>query len=358
MDASDIARYRLHNQQIAQQAFGHPGQVVAWLGAVQAQDYAGSLWSVGLRVPNATAAGIEQAIASKAIVRTWPMRGTLHFVATADVRWMLKLLTPRIVAGSVRRRQQLELDDVVFAHGAALLTSALQGGKQLPRDAVYRLLEEAGISTAGQRGIHILWRLAQDGLICFGARAGNQPTFALLDEWAPATKTLHRDEALAELARRYFTGHGPATMRDFMWWSGLPAAAARAGIEMVRSQLMQEIVSGQTYWFSQHTPASQPDTSAVYLLPGFDEYLLGYRDRSAVLDAVHSQTIQPGSNGMFSPTIIIDGRVAGTWKRTFRKGAVAVMPIPFTSFNEAQERAIAAAVERYARFLGMPITRS
>jgi len=205
----DIARLRLHNQQIAGATFNQPSDVVAWLGAVQAQDYLGALWAVGLRMRNAVEADIERALANRTIIRTWPMRGTLHFVAAADVRWMIELLTPRIVAGSARRlHQQFGLDEATFARGKELFARALQGGKQLTRNAMYKALEAGGISTDGQRGLHILGRLAHDGVICFGARVGKQQTFALLDELVIAPTPfakLKRAEtrAIAEAASRY-----------------------------------------------------------------------------------------------------------------------------------------------------------
>ncbi|MHB8577598.1 MAG: winged helix DNA-binding domain-containing protein [Dehalococcoidia bacterium] len=355
MNDADIARFRLHAQQIATQAFDRPEQVVAWLGAVQAQDYAGALWAVGLRLPCGTIAEVEQALADGTIVRTWPMRGTLHFVAAADVRWLLNLLTPRIVARSARRHQQLELDDAVFARGAELFTAALHGGRGLTRPAMYQLLEADNIPAGGQRGIHILGKLAQEGLICFGARAGKQQTFVLLDEWAPAAMTLPRDEALAEVARRYFTGHGPAALPDFVWWSGLPVADARAGLEMVKSTLAYADVDGQRYWMSADVERRPDPPTGAYLLPGFDEYLLGYRDRTAVLDPEFANNVNPGSNGMFSSTVAIDGRITGTWRRTFRKNAVSIAASPFTAWSEAQIGAVGAAGERYGRFLGLPV---
>jgi hypothetical protein len=233
-----------------------------------------------------------------------------------------------------------------------LFARALQGGRQLTRDEMYQLLEQANISTAGQRGYHILWRSAQEGLICFGVPSGKQQTFTLLDEWAPRTKNLERDEALAELTRRYFTSHGPATAQDFVGWSGLTVTDTRAGLEMVKSHLVQETVNGQTYWMSPNMPAREDKSPMTYLLPGFDEYLLGYKDRTAALDPLHAPKIAPGNNGMFSPTLVTDGRVAGTWKRTLKKDSVVITVSPFTSLSEAQNRAIGAVAERYGRFVG------
>lgn len=351
MTHQDIARLRLYNQQIARPQFKAPGQVVSWLGALQAQDYAGAKWSIGLRLPDTTDADLEQSIATKAIIRTWLMRGTLHFVEASDVHWMLALLTPRVIAGSARRRQQLELDDSVFARSRELFVKGLRGGKQLTRNEMYLLLERANISTAGQRGYHILVQCAQEGLICFGPPVSNQQTFTLLEEWAPRTKKLERDEALAELTRRYFTSHGPATQQDFVWWSGLTVTEARAGLDMAKSQLRQETVGDQTYWMPLDMPVVEHNEPAGYLLPGFDEYLLGYKDRTAAFDPIHSRKINPGNNGMLNPTLVIDGRVIGTWKRTFKKDRVVITVSPFTSLTEAHSRAISAAVEPYGRFV-------
>jgi hypothetical protein len=322
---------------------------------MQAQDYPGVKWSVGLRLPGATDSDIEQAIANKAIIRTWPMRGTLHFVAPEDARWLLKLLTPRVIAQTAGRYRQLELDDDIFARSQELFAQALQGGKQLTRAEMLQLLEAAGIATTGQRGYHLLARAAQDGLICFGPPSGKQQTFTLLEEWIPPAKSLERDEALAELARRYFTGHGPATVQDLAWWSGLTLTDARAGLEMVKSDLVQETIGGQTYWLSPDIPAPK-DPPATFLLPGFDEYLLGYKDRSAALDPIHAQKIVPGNNGIFNPTVVIDGKIVGTWKRAFKKEAVMMTVSPFNPLSQAQSRAINAAAKLYASFVGLSPT--
>lgn len=232
-----IAHRRLRNQRIAGAGFASAGEVVAWMGAVQAQDYLGALWALGLRMETAREEAIEQAIADRTVVRSWPLRGTLHFVAPTDLRWMLALLAPRVIAGQRGRHRQLGLDQADFDRSRDLLTCALEGGRQLTRDALYEILEAAGISTAGQRGIHILWRVALDGVLCFAARQGKQQTFALLEEWVPAARMLECDEALAELAARYFTSHGPATVQDFTWWSGLTVADAKTGIELAGPRL-------------------------------------------------------------------------------------------------------------------------
>jgi hypothetical protein len=358
MTKLDIARQRLHNQHIARAAFEKPGQVVAWLGAVQAQDYLGALWAVGLRTLHATEKDLERAIADKTIVRTWPMRGTLHFVASADARWMLKLLTPRITAGRAKRlHQHFGLDEETFARSGKLFVKALQGGRQLTRGAMYELLERARISTSGGRGLHILSQLAQEGLICFGAREGKQPTFTLLEEWAPEAKTLERDEALAELARRYFTSHGPATLQDFVWWSGLKVSDARLGLEMSRPHLLQEIIDGASYWFSSSLSSAKAASPTAHLLPSYDEYTVAYKDRSAALDPTDARRMISG-NGVFSPVIVVDGRVRGIWKRAIGKDAVVITRGLFDRLSGSETRAVEAAARRYEEFIGAPVRLS
>lgn len=352
----NIGVLRLHNQQISQTRFKTPEQVVAWMGGMQGQDFPGAKWSVGLRLPKAVDADINRALNEGRIIRTWPMRGTLHFVAAADARWILSLTSPGNIAGSLRRRKALELDDKTLARCREVFARTLQGGKQKSRDEMYAALEIEGISTEGQRGYHILWNSAVHGLICFAATTGKEQTFALLDEWITPAREKARDEALVELALRYFTSHGPATLQDFLWWSGLSAGEARTGFESIRSNLIQETANKETYWMSPGV--AEPGELCAFALPGFDEYLLGYKDRSAVLDAAHADKICPGGNGMFAPTIVINGRVAGTWKRTIKKSSIDIVATPFAPLKKAERRAFDEAAGRYASFMSLPVTLS
>lgn len=352
MTNRDIAHQRLHNQHISRATFEKPGDVVQWLGALQGQDYLGALWAIGLRMRHATEAGIEQAVAGKSIVRTWPMRGTLHFVAAVDIRWLLKLMKPRIVAMTASRYRELELDDKTLARCDKVLTRELKDGKQRTRQELASAFERAGVPMVSYRLSHILHHASINGLVCFGARRGKQSTIALLDEWVPQYKSMERDEALAELTRRYFTSHGPATLNDFIWWSGLKAADARAGLEMIKPQFMQEVVNDQTYWFPEPAPIKK-DSRRVYLLPPFDEYTVAYRDRSAVIEASYVRLTNSG-NGIFKPIVVIDGQIVGIWKREFRKGLVALEISLFNPLPRADRERIAVAADRYADFLGLP----
>ncbi|MBO0790720.1 MAG: AlkZ family DNA glycosylase [Ktedonobacteraceae bacterium] len=352
----DIAYQRLVNQRIDGEKFGKPEEVVRWMGAMQAQDYQQSLWAIGLRMQSATVVDIERAIADRKILRTWPMRGTIHFVPSEDAKWMLKLSAARVLAGDRRRQEQLELDHTIIERSEKLFHDALRGGKRLSRPDMMKLLEDAGISTKGQRGYHLLWHAAQTGLICLGPMENKQQTFVLLDEWVSDPRELVREEALATLARRYIASHGPATMQDFARWVGLTLTDSKVGFEAVKSEFISEKMNGREYWMARDASAHRAsDTSSVYLLPGFDEYLLGYKDRSAVLAAEHASKIVPGNNGVFLPMVVVAGLVVGTWKRTLGKKSLDILLKPFAQLDDAKEVAIEAA-RCYSEFMGLPLS--
>ena len=243
------------------------------------------------------------------------------------------------------------LDERTLARSNAVLAGALEGGEQLNRSELLAILERNGISTGGQRAAYMLQRASLDGLICQGAMSRNDPAYVSLDESLPGP--MDHDEAVVELARRYFASRGPATLQDFVWWSGLPAADARAGLEEITPDLIRETVEGRTYWLSDPVPEDGPST--VYLLPAFDEYVLGYRDRSASLDPAYARAVNAGG-GMLSPTVVAEGRVVGTWQRTFEKDAVAITVSLFAASGEDRTRALNAAAVSYGRFVGMPAT--
>lgn len=350
-----IGPYRLHNQRIAGTRCATPAEVVRWMGALQAQEYHQALWAIGVRLHAATVAAVEQAIADGQILRTWPMRGTLHFVPPDDVHWMLQLCATRILATDERRMRQLDLTTATLARCQTLVSNALSGGTRLTRAEMMAVLEHAGISTAGQRGYHILWYLAQSGVLCLGPMQGKQQTVVLLDEWVPHKRDLSRDEALAELTWRFFTSHGPATLADFARWTGLTITDARAGLQMCRDGLIRADSDGVTYWMPDTGASLVPDdATGVYVLPGFDEYVLGYKDRRAVLAVEHAQKIVPGNNGMFFPTLVRDGQIIGTWKRTLTRKTVDITISPFIA-SGAMDEQVLAATTRYSAFLGVPI---
>lgn len=315
---------------------------------MQSQDYAGAKWALGLRLQGATDALVEQAFADGAILRTHLMRPTWHFVAPADIRWLLALTGPRLLATSAHRYRQLELTDADFTRSNAAFEKALQGGKQLTRDELRGMLERAGVKLhIQQRLSHIFGHSELDGIICSGPRHGKQHTYMLLDERVPPGRVLPREEALSELARRYFTSRGPATLQDFTWWSGLVAADARAGLEMVKSLFSQQTIDGKTYWFTEAAQPVGEIPATAYLLPYYDEYTISYLDRRAVEGAASRD------QSLLNPMVALNGQLVGAWKRTLKKSAVELEYNFFKPLTESESRLVAAAAQRYADFLGL-----
>ena len=345
----DIIRYRLQNQKISESKLDRAEDVVRWMGAVQAQDFAAAKWAVGGRTKAATDALIEQAFADGAILRTHIMRPTWHFVAPEDIRWLLKLTAPRVNAASAYQYRRLELDSAVFKRSNRIIEKALRDGKQLTREELGVALKKAGISAIDLRLTYIVMRAELNGLICSGARRGKQFTYALLDERAPQTKALTREEALAELTARYFRSHGPATLRDFVWWSGLTMADAKTGLEMVKSQFTHESLDDQTYWFSDSKSVRRKISPAVYLLLNYDEYVVGYTDRSAIFDTANIEKLDSRGSPLMN-TIIINGQIAGTWKRIIKPKMIEIEINLFVLPTKAEERALDDATERYRKF--------
>ncbi|HEX8222157.1 MAG TPA: winged helix DNA-binding domain-containing protein [Chloroflexia bacterium] len=356
----DIARLRLHNQGLGGARFDRPEEVVSWLGAVQAQDYPAAKWALGLRLRDARDADVERAFEDGAILRTHVMRPTWHFVAPADIRWLLALTAPRAHAANAYQYRKLELDDATFSHSHDVLAKALEGGKQLTRPELGAALQQAGIDTRDLlRLTYIIMHAELEGILCSGPKRGKQFTYALLDERAPAARTLPRDQALAELTLRYFTSHGPATVKDFVWWSGLTATDAKAGLGAVKSQLTQEVREGQTYWSAQSTPFANDPTPTAHLLPNFDEYGVAYADRSALADPTRPGSPDPKDTVFYLGNLIVaDGKAVGSWKRTLAGNAVTLTTRTFTPLTPTETAAITTAANAYGAFLDMPVVLS
>jgi hypothetical protein len=349
---AEIRRRRLFSQQLASPRFTKAGELVQWMGAVQAQDLPGARWAVGLRLRSASESDIEDAVVARTIVRTWPMRGTLHYVPAGDARWMLRLLTPRVLARSAGRYRELELDAKALQRAARVLTRAM-AGRALTRAEAYEALGRGGVSPEGQRGIHVLGHLAQQGLVCLGPRRGKQPTFVLLEEWLPRSRDPSREEALATLAERYFASHGPATLHDFAWWAGLLLKDAEAAVAAAGSKVTSEVHEGRRLFSS--SAARAPRTAArtlALLLPAWDEYLVAYKDRGAALAAA-APPLGDRAYAFGSPLVVIDGQARGTWRRTLAGSTARVAVTFWDPVTRDEERAVVAAARRYGRFLGL-----
>jgi hypothetical protein len=345
-----VALGRLAQQRLTRNPLATPEEVVAWLGAVQAQDYQGAKWALYQRVQDTTNSAIELAVTNGSILRTHIMRPTWHFVTPADIRWLQTLTAPRIIAGSSRMYRLHELDDPLFARSNEIIAGTLRGGRHLTRAELGSALAKAGIVAAGLRLTLIVHRAELDAVICSGPLRGKQFTYALLDERAPGTQSWPRDEAVAELVRRYYTSHGPATVHDFAWWSGLTVADARAGIDMAGAHLSHEVIDGRTYWMSASMPPAAEPHQRALLLPTFDEFLVGY----AGFDVTRRAGRPTRESSTFDPTLVVGGAVAGSWKRTFQKGSVAIDVKPFAPLAADEREAVEAAARQYGEFVGMP----
>jgi hypothetical protein len=280
------------------------------------------------------------------------MRPTWHFVAATDIRWLMTLTAPRVNAGMAYHFRQQELDAAIFSRSNKIFTKVLQGGKSLTRNELAAVLERDGIVGSNLRIGGIVGKAELDMVICNGPRRGKQFTYALFDERVPASKPRTREEALAELTRRYFVSHGPATLKDYVWWSGLTGTDAKTGIELVKKELVEEVVNGEIYWMSE-TAAVKSKSPIVHLLPNYDEYIVGYAERSAVYDTAHNDKLDSRGNFLFNYTIVLDGKVVGLWKRTFKRDTVTIEPSFFGPMTKVQMKAFEETAERYGVFVEM-----
>ena len=341
---TDIARRRLLNQHVSRAVLRRPADLVGRFGAMQAQEYEFAKWAIGLRLQDGpTSAAIERAFHQGAILRTHVMRPTWHFVTPADIRWLLALTGPRLQRLSAPHNRQLELDARTLTRGTAVVERALRDRQYLTRAELGERLRDARLVMSGQRLAQLMMHAELEAVACSGPRRGRHFTYALFAERAAGAAHVERDEALARLCRRYFSCHGPATIRDFVWWSGLTTADARRGVEMIRAR--REEADGLHYWSVGSDRHEGNRNDLAYLLPIYDEYLIAYRDRIAVPHA-------PGVT--FQHAVIVRGQVAGTWTVTRRSATVQVTLTLLRPVTRAESRALDSAAARYEGFMGVP----
>lgn len=346
---SNIPLLRLHNHQLLQNDHAAPQTLVEYLGAVQAQDYPMAKWAIGQRIGGITDAQIESSLDSGELVRTHVLRPTWHIVSARDVRWMLALTAKQIKSASAARDRDLGIDQALYKRCNDLIAKALEGGKELSREGIMLELEKAGIETNSSRAVHFMMNAEVDGIVCNGKMQGKSISYALMDEKIPKGPMYSRDEALAVLAQRYFSSHGPATLPDFHWWSGLPMPDARKGLESIQHELESFGWEGKMYWLRDTSAPASADS--VLFLPAFDEYTVAYKDRSAVFSPQwHKEAIT--SNGIFKPIIVVNGQVKGIWKRTVQKSRVLIEPLFFSAEDTLPMEVMERAVAPFAAFLG------
>jgi hypothetical protein len=367
--AAVVAR-RLYGQRLLGEPFATPAHAVRALGAVQAQDFGNAKWSVARRTAGATDADLDRAYATGSIVRTHVLRPTWHFVAAGDLRLLLAATAPRVLARNARRYRELGLDAATLRRTEDLLTAALEAGDALTRRELGERVAAGGVAVDGQRLPYILMHAELQGLVCSGPPKGAQHTYALLERRVPAGPTPARVEALAQLALRFFTGHGPATPKDFAGWASLTLAEVGGALEAAGSALREEVIDGRSFWSSVHPadlPSTAPDTSTtagpgaswpleipsptVHLIQGYDEYVMGYSESRGVL-ARPGGPWKPATPPAGALVVLLDGRVAGFWRRTVRRRSVAIEADLLEALDRPRREALEAEASRYAAFLG------
>ena len=352
--AAHIAERRLLSQHITGPGLRRPADVVGWFGAMQAQEYEPARWAIGLRLQDGTGdADIQRAFDDGLILRTHVLRPTWHFVAPTDIRWLLRLTGPRVQRILSYYNRALELDARILTRGAAVLERALGDGRHLTRAELGVCLQRARLPSAGDRLARIVMHAELEGTICSGPRRDRQFTYALLADRAPDSAPLPRDEALATLARRFFSSHGPATIRDFVWWSGLTTADAKRALDIIQAR--REEVDDLTYWSFGTSRRRATRDHLVHLLPIYDEYLVAYRDRLAVPHAPRTIASRSSGSVTFQHAFTVAGQVAGTWRVTGSSDARTIQVVPLRRLKPLERRAVTAAVRRYERFKHVPV---
>jgi hypothetical protein len=341
-----IRAIRMSGQQLAGPAFERPGELVSWMGAIQAQDYPMSKWAIGLRLKSATIQTIEKALEKGDILRTHVMRPTWHLVPAEDIRWMLKLSEPHIKTINQTRDKTLEITESLFCQACRLIEKMLEGHRSLTRQEIAAGLSRAGITADRPRMNHFMMRAEAEGIVCSGIDKGKHPTYALLDERAAPAKELHREEALAKLSERYFRSHSPAGLYDFAWWSGLSVTEARQAIRLIEPLLIADRFGEHTLFVHQSCKEA-PDKEVLHLLPPYDEYIISYKDRSAVLDLpYYPQAFN--AQGIFSPLILHKGALIGRWRKSIRKNQLTIEPSFFEQHLALNEAQLDTAVRKYS----------
>ena len=356
--AKNIPLLRLISQRLVASDLADVASVVGKLLAMQAQDFNASLWAIGTRLPGSTIDDVYSAYNKASIVRSWPMRGTLHAMRAEDLRWVLDITAQRTLKGVIGRQERLSLDDSMIADAKAVALELLARGGQATPTQFVQAIADNGVPVDNDRGYHMIWFLAHHGVICWGPVVGKQQMLVLCDEWLPKSRKLSRENGLGQFLARYLEGHGPATLKDFAWWNKLTVVDSKLALEATRDVLTEIQFDKTSYWM--HTvELNRADEymgvarKSALALPAFDEYLLGYQDRSLVLAPEFADLVMKGANGMFLPILVESAQVTATWKKTTSKAAVKVDLDPFSTVK-ANARVLESAFDTYGRFLGLP----
>jgi hypothetical protein len=345
-----ISNTRLISQKILASEFKTANEVVSWMGAIQAQDFSMAKWAIGIRLSDPAEKLIESSINKGEILRIHALRPTWHFISADDIYWMLQLTSSKIKSSLRSRHKQLELTESVIAKTNTIIEKALSNGLSLTRDELAVEINKARIRTDANRLSHILVRSELDGLVCSGPMKENKLTYSLLYERVPHKKDLTREESLAELAIRYFKSRCPATLKDFIWWSNLSVSDGQKAIDSVKSDFFVETIGSIKYWLPNSFSAAVVENTSVHLLPAFDEFLISYKDRNCSLSLINNRKTV-SDNGIFHPSVVVNGQVAGIWKRTIKKNKVIVAVDFFQPPDESTIGMIGKRVSAFGKYL-------
>ena len=319
MTTPELLRIRLHNQLLAAHHWEEPADVVSWMGAMQAQALDLAKWAIGVRLNGKTVKDIEDDLNTGKIIRTHILRPTWHFVTAEDIHWMSELSAPRLKPIYLSYCKMQKADESLISRAIPVLEKILSGGKHLTRQEIGVCLQAEKIPVDEMHLKFAISRAEIEGILCNGQLQGSKQSFTLLTEWAPRKETLCREEALERLARRYFTSHGPATLPDFVWWSGLTLTECRRALEMIKADFLCETLNGREFWMRNDIKTPPSTDHSVLLLPPFDEFVVSYKDRPEMISDTHYGKVMT-RNGIFSPTVMYNGEIVGSWKKVVKKG--------------------------------------
>jgi len=350
MNSTDILTLRLYNQLLAGNEFTRPAEIVSWLGAMQSQTYEMAKWGIGIRLPGVTNKQVEDAVNAGEIIRTHILRPTWHFITPEDVHWMVALSGPRLKSTYIGYYQMRGVEGSVILKAQDTLYSLLEEYGHLTRPEIFDHFTARGINLPDNRDVKYIISLAElDGMICNGVMRGNKSTYALMHERVPNKILLSTEEAIERLTRRYFTSHGPATIDDFLWWSGLTKTEIKAAIELIRHDFICETIDGKQYWMPNNTQSPPAGTHFRHLLPAFDEFVVSYRDRKEIIDEKYYRKVLT-INGLFSPTIHYNGYAVGSWKRVNKKTGVVAELSFFPTTPKKVQGMFKQAEKEYNKF--------
>lgn len=353
MNLSDIARLRMINQQMAGTKITTGSAMVQWFGGVQGQEYAQTKWGLGMRLKNSSDEDIEKDFTSGKILRTHVLRPTWHFVSEKDIRWLLALTSPRVHQANAYMYRQSELDSKVFTKCHRIISDVLEGGKQLTREEINSAFAEKKIVAAGHRLSYIMMHAELEGIICSGARRGNQFTYALLDERVKFKNSIDMEEALRELTLRYFTSRGPATIKDFSTWSGLTTKDCKKAIDMIQRDVEGVTIDDNEYFFTPISGSRSSKLNDIHLLPIYDELIMGYKERDAYFQFRNNlkSSVKLAHDNM----IVKDGQIIGTWGRSVKSSSIEISTQFFKPLNKTEKKALESVADRLKEFTGASV---